>query len=237
MHACYAPRLAMRDAFTPETIRAEKVKPIARNTWHRTLPDGSTVIRYHATDIVTLRPDGSVRLDAAGWRTKSTKERMNDNLSTTPYRVVSGRGRWIVRRLGDAPAAVDYVDGIELPWAFDKPRPAHERDLKKAINRFVGLLTLDNMKQGAGDCFLCKFDIAKLQRGERLAPGDDREHILSHLDEGYVHGSLVVAAMLWAGYQPKGIGLWFHMAERDGRVSPTIRRAVRRYLKFRLHVA
>ena len=38
--------------------------------------DGSLVVRYHSTDVVTARPDGSVELRTGGWRTNTTRVRM-----------------------------------------------------------------------------------------------------------------------------------------------------------------
>ena len=38
---------------------------------------GNLVVRYHSTDVVTARPDGSVELRTGGWRTNTTRTRMN----------------------------------------------------------------------------------------------------------------------------------------------------------------
>lgn len=37
-------------------------------------------VRYHDTDVVIIRPDGTFRLNSGGWRTSTTKNRINDVL-------------------------------------------------------------------------------------------------------------------------------------------------------------
>jgi hypothetical protein len=51
-------------------------------------------VKYHNTDVVMIRPDGTFRLDSGGWRTSTTKNRMNDIL---PNCIVSqNRHTWHV---------------------------------------------------------------------------------------------------------------------------------------------
>jgi len=52
------------------------------------------------------------------------------------------------------------------------------------------------------------------------------------MDEGYLHGSLLVNAMRWAGYKDEGISLCYGMAKRGNR--DAFKRALRRYLKRKL---
>lgn len=39
--------------------------------------DGTLTVRYHATDVVTALPDGTIRLATNGYKTVTTKARMN----------------------------------------------------------------------------------------------------------------------------------------------------------------
>ena len=39
--------------------------------------DGITRVTYHSTDVVTVYPNGKIVLDSGGWRTNTTKLRMN----------------------------------------------------------------------------------------------------------------------------------------------------------------
>jgi hypothetical protein len=39
--------------------------------------DGTLTVRYHWTDVVTVQPDGTIVLDTNGYKTVTTKTRMN----------------------------------------------------------------------------------------------------------------------------------------------------------------
>lgn len=58
-------------------------------------PDFCYAIRFHATDVVTLYADGSIRLNTDGWTTVTTKARINSHLPKGWY-VTSQRGEWYV---------------------------------------------------------------------------------------------------------------------------------------------
>jgi allantoicase len=57
---------------------------------------GNLVVTYHATDVVTARPDGSVVLNANGWFTNTTRLRMNQAASQFQlgYSVFQKAGNW-----------------------------------------------------------------------------------------------------------------------------------------------
>jgi hypothetical protein len=55
----------------------------------------------------------------------------------------------------------------------------------------------------------------------------DKTHLVSHLEEGYMMGSLIFSALKWAGYREPAL-IW-HM-----RLTDSIVRAVRRYLRRQL---
>lgn len=72
-------------------------------------------IRLHGTDVVTLRSDGSAILNSDGWRTVTTKDRMN---TYGPVAVFSKNYEWFIasRRPegADFDGAVPYRDGIVI---------------------------------------------------------------------------------------------------------------------------
>lgn len=39
--------------------------------------EGISVVKYHGTPVVTIHPNGDITLDTGGWRTNTTKHRMN----------------------------------------------------------------------------------------------------------------------------------------------------------------
>lgn len=70
--------------------------------------NGATIIRYHNTDIVSFTSD-TVTLNSGGWRTATTKRRMNEVAETfgLGFQVWQHSGDWFVRR----------PDGGEMPFA------------------------------------------------------------------------------------------------------------------------
>jgi hypothetical protein len=58
-----------------------------------------THVRYHSTDVVTIHPDGDVTLRTGGWRTATTRTRMNQaaNQFALGFRVYQQDFDWFVR--------------------------------------------------------------------------------------------------------------------------------------------
>lgn len=112
-------RTNLRDSVKPGMLAPNtKARIVCRNTFRFTAPDGADVIRLHQTDIVRKLPNGKTVLDSGGWRTSTTKERMN---SYSGLRLWANKGQWFVSAgtPGESPA-VPYYDGMILPDAFDK---------------------------------------------------------------------------------------------------------------------
>jgi hypothetical protein len=66
----------------------------------------SYAVRLHDTDVVTLHPDGSQTLNSGGWRTVTTKDRIN---AYSIAGVWSERGEWKVStEKGWSPDQVAY---------------------------------------------------------------------------------------------------------------------------------
>lgn len=59
--------------------------------------NGTTIIRYHDTDVVKFN-DRTIQLDTGGWKTATTKLRMNQaaNQFNLRYHVSQYRGEWYV---------------------------------------------------------------------------------------------------------------------------------------------
>lgn len=234
---------------------AGRAKIIARNTFRYSTESGATVTRLHFTDIVQAMPGGRFKLDSGGWRTMTTKDRINEALRGTGFVVVSDRGVWFVAagpsHAHDYGAAVSdrvaFYDGMVLPDAFTSARGKAEREaerqrkLKAEIKRFV----CEGIPSGkpiptpdAGDCWLCSMFDAE-PPATREANGHtvidpstkDSGHLLEHVREGYMHGSLIVNAMRRAGFTDAGISLICYGTRPDHKRT---RAAVQRYLKARL---
>lgn len=232
---------ALRDA--PPDFKPNP-KIVANNTVKYTRPDGAIVTRLHHTDIVVQHPNGELELNTGGWKTHTTKDRLRGFAN-----VYSDRGVWYV-------AGEPFFDGIRIKDG--KVTNANRKEvestvrelvaLKKRITKFVALL--DTMKElpapNAGDCWHCSMFDREKPRGEikfnshedtHGGPGDASGHLLSHIEEGYMHGSLIMNALTWAGYGRPSIV--FHMDDaacKRGESPNMVKRALRRYLQRKLGI-
>ena len=66
-------------------------RKIGNNTYATIQPDGSVTIRLHATDVVTIYPDDAVKINSGGYRTSTTKNRIN---KYSPVKVYQRNWRW-----------------------------------------------------------------------------------------------------------------------------------------------
>ena len=118
-------RESMRDMMADAAPSVVKPHLIANNTIEYHRPDGTRVIRLHHTDIIEFLPDGKIRLNTQGWKTVTTKDRMN---CLPGYRIGSVRGQWYVYRgsgWNDAVEKIAFYDGMILPDAFAKPAASY----------------------------------------------------------------------------------------------------------------
>lgn len=79
----------------------------------RKRPDGTLIIRYHQTDVVTVKPDRTIILNTGGWRTATTKKRMNQAAIQYKlgYKVFQKNKNWYVQ--------ITKTDGTYLIDRFD----------------------------------------------------------------------------------------------------------------------
>lgn len=239
------------------TARSEvRGKPVANNT--RLFRRGPDVIalRFHETDVVTFHADGRITLASGGWRTMSTKDRMNHTAGITVY---SDRAEWFVKTPGHE--AVPYFDG--MTFADDgsvlsggitaeewKEHLRFTRERRKAVKGYVdGFIRA--LREGiplpsGGDCWFCALTT---QTGEKMGDhaarvGGDQTHLLDHIEESYYVPSLLVNAVYERGYGNPQVVLsmmmdreaWeehgqFKLRDRDTR---DLRDTLTRYLWKRL---
>jgi hypothetical protein len=226
-------------------VDALKIKRIANNTVRYERSNGDIVWRLHNTDVVTKHPDDTYTLNSGGWKTVTTKDRINTYF---PGSVWSDKGLWYVGRGVNRSVFYDGMrvdvhgqDQAPKPVEVGEGQEQNAKELKRKISKFVRLI--DDCEQlpipHGGDCWLCMAFGEKPREHKRnlefnhvanqSGPIENVDHLLSHLDEGYLHGTLLVNAMRWAGYSDQGIGLYYQMKDRDA-----FKRAVRRYLKRKL---
>lgn len=227
-----------------------KGRIVARNTWRYRTTDGIEHVRLHGTDIVEFLPKGRVRLNSGGWKTVTTKDRID---SFSGYRIFSRKGTWLVCEPGQWDKAVPFFDGMILPDALKMPPAkaerllAKEEKLKARIKAVVAKKIVSGKavpQPNNGDCLFCQIErsqhIERLETGNYDSPRPDvgGDHIAAHIREGYIHGSLILNAYLDAGYKPFR---WQWDSERvergDTSALRDMRRIVTRFLKRRMGLA
>lgn len=79
----------------------------------------SIAVELHHTDIVTYYPDGRIKLDSGGYRSRTTAQRMNQLLP--PWLgVVQRKGEWYVENLRTRDK-VPFEDGMIVSAEFGEP--------------------------------------------------------------------------------------------------------------------
>jgi hypothetical protein len=204
-----------------------KSKIIGCNTLELEYDNGNRAIRYHNTDVITMLPNGDTVLDSGGWLTYTTKERLNRR-----YKVWSKNSVWYI----EEPATgntLHFFDGITFDGCGKvkgEVKVIDEEKIKATKARIRNYVRLaDRLKEipfpDAGDCWSCM-----MQTKDGQSIGDafkDTSHLEMHLEEGYLHGSIIYNALKEKGYHNPAVIM--QMGIKD-----SIKRALRTYLTKRL---
>jgi hypothetical protein len=198
-----------------------KPKSMAINTVRYTDANGDTRYRFHETDIVIAHKDGTFTLNTGGWNTPTTKERISRYAPVRPYTV---KGQlWLN-------SETPFFDGVHVdaegkPMGVEPFRKSDAKDnlkLRARINKFVRMV--DDCKTlpipDNGDCWFCSM----FDKG-----GKDTSHLQSHVDDSYLHGSLLVNAMREAGFGDDQIRLHYRLNVRF-RFKASLRKYMMRHL-------
>lgn len=188
--------------------------------------EGFETVRYQDTDIaIKSLNNGHVMLYSGGFRTKTTRANINRAMDMwgIPAYITQDKSVWYVNVDGDLHVFYDGMEFDEFGKVLDPKDKAILGEVKyyqKLIKEYMKELKKVHLEQGrypepnAGDCWLC--------RGG--AEYDFAEHVLSHLEEKYIHGSLIVRALLNNGYQEEQLPFVF-------QVQHAVEGSVRKYLK------
>lgn len=126
--------------FVTKPIQSSRLS--ARSTLAINYADGSKAIRYHDTDVVTFKKN-KVILNSGGFRTSTTKARMNEHLKMSNLTVFTDKGIWYVCPIGNWDQKEYFYDGItfdvtgKLLSKSKAPVLKKINNTKKAIARFV----------------------------------------------------------------------------------------------------
>lgn len=173
-------------------------RPYANNTRIYDRGDSITV-EYHGNEVVTFYPN-KTRFDSCGWRTFTTKERLNWFLPDGFY-VYQEKGIWYLSERGKG--SYIFADGIEVDSngkvynAESEDKIQEIKALTKQINKYVkgyikALVSGEVESPSGGDCWYCAM---YTDSGESLGDATrDTSHLLSHFEESYYVPSLLYNA-------------------------------------------
>lgn len=219
------------------------------------------------------RRPACVEYNTGGWYTVTTKVRLNE-YGVSNIRVFSDRGTWYVAksrpwreswnemtydawRRGEG-AWTPFFDGIlidgegnvlnPLPVSETEKREKARKLLRRRVTQYVSLamrrFEAGMPAQDSGDCIFCQF--RTVDGGVPLGDSvGDNEHLLSHIDEGYVMPSLFWNAVKAKGYlhpeiilglqvSPDGKAIIGGVGSASFRTNDSVKRALRSYLNKRV---
>lgn len=200
-------------------------KFVDRNTLRVEYKDGSSAIRLHNTDVVTFLKNGNVVLNSGGYRTPTTKDRIN-SFSGLPFQIHQHKGLWSIN-------GNEFYDEMildkkaKLVSKIKKSNVKKIDQIKTQITKFTNLITKENLPTpDSGDCWCC---LLQDKKGKTMGDHSGHSHLEQHMKEKYVVGSLLVNAMREYGYNDQQIRAHYGI-----KVVGTFRRAVKRYMQKRL---
>ena len=196
-------------------------------------------VRLHNTDIAILRQDGRITLNSGGRLTPTTKDRLNKVLALAggDWRVWSEKGVWMLHyRIWAADNSSHvFADGVTV-WPDGRiegqgaePPTKLKKAAKAYVNKLVAALFDGSLPApDTGDCWYCLGMFG--DAGER-----DADHILSHIEEGYLVPTLlwnvITADDVKMGPLPKQYAqeiIWRHGGERHERLDDITSRQLKR---------
>jgi hypothetical protein len=175
-------------------------RKLENNTYLEVRDANTIAVKLHATDVVTYRSDGSVTLNSGGWRTVTTKDRLN---KYSPVRIWTERGVWYVSAHGGWDKLQTYQDGMsyrekEGTLSGTGKTPLNLNKEKKRISayakRYVEALAQGRVPApSGGDCWHC---CMKDEQGRTWGESSqDKTHIEQHIAENYFVPSLAYQAL------------------------------------------
>jgi hypothetical protein len=212
-----------------EKLGSRESRKLDNNTYLKRRGDNIAVL-LHETDIVTMKPDGVNVLNSGGWKTVTTKDRIN---KFSDVCITQRKGVWYINGTNNL-----FYDGIETKDGQVVSKIVTEDKkqdkLMKQINAYCE--KVKKMKTipmpSAGDCWYCH--LREDKTGKPLGEVSNSDHLPTHLKEKYVHGSLIYNALESAGYNAGFIMQICNDKGMGDSWRPNIVRAVKKYFKRQL---
>ena len=89
-------------------LNGKMQRKIANNTYLVEIDAHAIAVRLHATNVVTYHRDGRIILNTGGWRTSTTKTRLNDY---SPARISQRKGEWFAHFNGEEH---EFFNGMDV---------------------------------------------------------------------------------------------------------------------------
>lgn len=217
-------------------------KIVANNTLEIQYEDGTQAIRLHDTNIIIYDHKDMI-LNSGGWRTKTTKDRINDYIDYA-FTIIQRKSQWYLFNKDKQEIESVFYDGITIDTIHHIIKKPMKED--KTTSKYIKLIdtyckklssNIDTKKDYlknlvnniGGDCLYC----CNKEIKTGLPLGDitnNKEHLISHLQQKYFMGSLILNALADRGYKDPMFIIQIGAKE-------SIIRAIKQYFKKRLGIA
>jgi len=229
-----------------ETLGKRPSKKLDNNTYARRMDNGHLAIKLHDTDILEFTPRGKIIARMGGWNTLTTRDRLNSYLPDHRIYTKSSLPYWTTGvPFTDGDWLTWWRKGKEYGWNLHAQRKDNKKDvaLKKRIAAYAQKCAdaVPLALPGPGDCFYCQMVVESPEKDKGKPLGDathNCEHLLMHIEEGYVVPSLVAHALKEHGY---GRTIWpaiiFGQTEMPNMIKSArreVKKSVQRYVAIRI---
>lgn len=222
----------------------DSVRLSGNNTLTYDLDGGGNGVQLHDTEIIRFLNDGSIILNSGGYKTMTTKARINE-LLPQPWNLYQEDGVWYLSNWNDSKVYV-FQDGITInpdgTVSNDGVDPKKLQCLRKKILQYskdyIKALMKGNVPAPSnGDCWYC---LMRDNAGKTLGElSNDNDHLKKHMQGKYFVPSLLVRAIevfpvsmaarwklgqLWGEESDQAFDAW------DNIASEQLQSSLKRYL-------
>jgi len=208
------------------------IRKLARNTYLRAEGE-DVVVKFWDTDIITIDKEGIYTLNTSGYRTLTTKDRLNE---FGPARVSQEKGIWYIRDAVFADGIKLSADGKVLSGQGAEDFSKIMRKVDKLVSKYITGYIAHLMKEKGlsqdtgGDCLFCQMqDVAK-----KVKEPMGYDHYLMHFEEEYYVTSILMKGITESGYSDPGF-IWWHIDAdlKKGHEPYHLRHILRKFFKTR----
>lgn len=232
-------------------VECESSRIVGNNTVEYCRVNGDKVLRLHLTDIITWKSNGDIVLSSGGWRTVTTKARLNEFLPNWAY-VWQENSIWFLHNK-QFDKILPFEDGITMH--ADGTMSGHGvhvdrlkalgKDIKAYVKGYMeAMFAGDVPTPSGGDCWDC----ALVDKDGRSLGDVSRAegHIISHFAEKYYVPSLLqraIAEIPVSQVAIQVIGFLWKVHDKelhpfyDGIVRRQLASSLQRYLQRQLGLA